>query len=50
VDGWSRGGWFWVETWGRPSSGWRHWLVHRDGIVKVIFELRTHWAPNIETK
>jgi hypothetical protein len=26
------------------------WLVHRDGIVRVIFELRTHWAPNIETK
>jgi hypothetical protein len=32
---------FWLEAWGRPSSGWRRWLVHRSGIIGVILELRT---------
>jgi hypothetical protein len=34
-------GWFWVEAWGKPSSGWRRWLVHRCGIVGNVFRLGT---------
>jgi hypothetical protein len=41
------GGGFWVEACGRPSSGWRRWLVHRGGIIRVVFELRPWWAPNV---
>jgi hypothetical protein len=33
-----------------PSSGWRHWLSHLDGIVRVVFGLRTWWAPNVGAK
>jgi hypothetical protein len=22
VDGWWKGGWFWSEAWGKPSSRW----------------------------
>jgi hypothetical protein len=47
VDGWWRGGWFWVEVSGKPSSEWRRWLTHLDGIIRVVFELRTRWTPNV---
>jgi hypothetical protein len=43
-------GLFWVEVWGKSLSEWRHCLNHLGGIVGVIFELRTRWASNIETK
>jgi hypothetical protein len=39
--------WFWVEAWGRPSSQWRCWLVHRGGIIRVVLGLRTRWASNV---
>jgi hypothetical protein len=42
------GGRFWVEVWGRASSGWRCWLIHLGGMVRVIFKLGTRWAPNVE--
>jgi hypothetical protein len=43
------GGWFWVEVWGQASSPDhnRHWLILQGGIVRVVFDLRTWWAPNI---
>jgi hypothetical protein len=40
VDGWWKGGWFWAEDWSRPSSGWRRWLTHLGGIIRIVFELR----------
>jgi hypothetical protein len=50
VDGWWRGGCFWVEVCGWPSSGWRRWLVHRGGIIRVVFRLRIRWMSNVGTK
>jgi hypothetical protein len=40
----------WVEVYGRPLSGWRRWLTRLDAIIKVVFELRTQWTPNVGTK
>jgi hypothetical protein len=39
-----------VEAWGRRSSGWRRWLTHLGGIIRVVFELRMRLAPNVGTK
>jgi hypothetical protein len=39
-----------VKAWGKPSLGWRRWLVHRGGFIRIVFELRTWWVPNIGTK
>jgi hypothetical protein len=35
-----RESWFWSEAWGKPSSGWSHWLVHLGGIIRVVFGLK----------
>jgi hypothetical protein len=50
VDGWWRGGRFWGEVSSKPSSGWRCWLTRLGGIIRVVFELRTRWAPNVGIK
>jgi hypothetical protein len=36
-------------VWGRASSPSRerHWLILLGGIVRVVFDLRTWWAPNV---
>jgi hypothetical protein len=39
-----------VEVCGTDSSGWRRWLVRLGGIIGVIFELITTWAPNVGIK
>jgi hypothetical protein len=45
VDCW-RGGLL-VDYCGGPSSGCRRWLILLDGIVRVVFKLKTRWASNI---
>jgi hypothetical protein len=50
VGGWWKGIWLWLEVWGKPSSRWRRWPIHLGGIVRVVFRLRTRWAPNVGTK
>jgi hypothetical protein len=50
VDGcWSEV-WFWSEVWSKPSLGCRCWLTLPGGIVRVVFELRTWWVPNVGIK
>jgi hypothetical protein len=48
------GGWavdrIWVEVWGKPSSGWRRWLCHLGGIIRVVSRLNPRWEPNVEIK
>jgi hypothetical protein len=46
VDGWWRGGLL-VDSLGGPSSGCKRWLNLLSGITRVVFELRTQWAPNV---
>jgi hypothetical protein len=43
-------GWFWLEFWGKPSSGCRRWLTLLGGIIRVVFGLRTRWWPNVGIK
>jgi hypothetical protein len=33
-----------------PSSGCRRWLTLLGGIVRIVFELRTRWVPNVRIK
>jgi hypothetical protein len=40
-------GGFWLEVSSGASSRWRRWLIRRGGIVRVVFELRTRWTPNV---
>jgi hypothetical protein len=49
VGGW-RVHWFWVEVWGKPSSGWRRWLFRLGGIIGVVLGIITRWAPNVGIK
>jgi hypothetical protein len=41
---------FWSEAWGRPSSGWSHWLIRLSGIVSVVFAFRTRWTLDVRIK
>jgi hypothetical protein len=41
---------FCSDVWMQPSFGWRHWLSHLGGIVKVVFGLRPRLAPNVGIK
>jgi hypothetical protein len=50
MDGCWSGGRFWLEDWSEPSSRCRRWLTLLGGILRVVFELRTRWAPNIGIK
>jgi hypothetical protein len=36
-----------VDSCGGPSSGCKRWLILFGGIVRVVFELRPQWAPNV---
>jgi hypothetical protein len=36
-----------VKVWGKPSSGWRHWLCRLGGIIGVVFGLETRCTPNV---
>jgi hypothetical protein len=47
MDGWWKGSWFWSKAWGKPSFGWRRWLIHLGGIVRDVFGLRPRWTPNV---
>jgi hypothetical protein len=47
VDGWWRGGLLLVDSLGGHLSWWKCWLILLGGIVKVVFELGTRWAPNV---
>jgi hypothetical protein len=37
-----------VGSCGGASSECKRWLNLLGGIVRVIFELRTRWAPNVQ--
>jgi hypothetical protein len=43
------GGGSWVEVWCGASYGWKRWLIHLGGIVRVILRLGTWWAVNVGT-
>jgi hypothetical protein len=47
VGGCQNGGWFSSEAWGKPSSRCKHWMILLSGIVRVVFEPRTWWVPNV---
>jgi hypothetical protein len=46
VDGWWKDGLL-VDSCGGPSSGCKRWLILLVVIVRVVFELRTQWVPNV---
>jgi hypothetical protein len=46
VDNWLRDGLL-MDSCGGPSSGCKRWLILLGGIVRVIFEPRIRWAPNV---
>jgi hypothetical protein len=37
-----------VDSCGGASSGYKRWLDLHSGIIGVVFELETRWAPNVE--
>jgi hypothetical protein len=45
------GDWFWAEVWLKASSlgRERRWLILKGGIIRVVFELKIWWMPNVET-
>jgi hypothetical protein len=40
-------GWVIVDSCGGPSFGCMRWLILFGDIVRVVFELRARWAPNV---
>jgi hypothetical protein len=36
-----------MDSCGGPSFGCKRWLILFGAIVKVVFELRARWAPNV---
>jgi hypothetical protein len=36
-----------MDSYNGSSYGCKRWLILLSGIVRVVFELRTRWAPNV---